>query len=280
LRWSGFVPRRADGRDSGSIQSVDRAVALLKAFTVDEPEIGVTELARRLRLHKSTVSRLLAALQRGGLVQQDGQSGKYRLGFHLVELAGRVLTQIDLRQIAQPHIQELALASQETVNLGVLYGDEVVNIDQIISPRPIKHMGWIGRRNPLHCTAGGRAVLAHLPPTEIDRLVAQPLARMTWRTCVDPVELRQELERIRARGYSISEEEFEEGLSAVAAPIRDFSGRVVAVVSISGPAFRLSAAKVIAYGGIVREGATKISRELGYQSDDRPDVAPMRAAAT
>jgi len=263
--------QRLPRRDSANIQSVDRAVALLKAFTIEEPEIGVTELGRRLGLHKSTVSRLLASLERGGLVQQDRQSGRYRLGFHLVELAGRVLTQIDLRQLAQPYLQDLARASGETVNLGVLNGNAVVNIDQIISPRPIKHMGWIGRRNPLHCTAGGRAALANLPPEEIERVLAEPLTPHTPKTCVEPEALRLELERTRARGYSISEEEFEEGLSAVAAPVRDFTGKVVAVVSISGPSFRLSASKMIAYGELVRHAAEGISRQLGYQP--RPAVS-------
>ena len=268
---AGSADGRPPRRDTASIQSVDRAVALLKAFTIEEPEIGVTELSRRLRLHKSTVSRLLSSLEQGGLVQQDQQSGKYRLGFRLVELAGRALTQIDLRKIAQPCLHELARASGETVNLGLLSGDAVVNIDQIISPRPIKHMGWLGRHNPLHCTAGGRAALANLPPAEVERILAQPLASFTYKSCVEPEALRQELARTRARGFSISEEEFEEGLSAVAAPVRDFTGRVVAVVSISGPSFRLSAAKMIAYGELVRQGAEEISCQLGYQSpESRP----------
>lgn len=262
----------AKRRDSSNIQSVDRAVALLKAFSVAEPEIGVTELGRRLRLHKSTVSRLLASLERGGLVQQDRQSGRYRLGLQLVELAGRVLTQIDLRQVAQPYLQDMARASGETVNLGVLHDNAVVNIDQIVSARPIKHMGWIGRRNPLHCTAGGRAVLAHLAPDEIERVLAGPLPAHTPRTRVDPSALRQELALTRTRGYAISEEEFEPGLSAVAAPVRDFTGKVVAVVSISGPSFRLTASQAPAFGELVREAASGISSQLGDHSASAVDA--------
>src|SRR5437867_6538180 len=130
----------------GSIQSVERAVAVLKLFGEHEPELGVTELARRLKLHKSTVSRLLSTLEAGGFVQQDPRSSRYRLGLQLATLAGLALTQYELRDIARPLLTELTTAADETVALAVLDGDVAVNIDQVLASNPVKHIGWIGRR--------------------------------------------------------------------------------------------------------------------------------------
>lgn len=263
------------GHRSGGIQSVERAVAVLKLFGESEPEWGVTDLARRLRLHKSTVSRLLSTLEAGGFLQQDPRTGRYRLGLQLATLAGLALTQYDLRDIARPLLAELAAQAGETVTLSVLDGDVAVNIDQVLGPHPVKHLGWIGRRLPLHCTAAGKPLLALMPEPDVQRILSQPLERFTTRTPTNPLLLRRELENIRSLGFAIAVEEYEVELYGVGAVIRDHRGDVVASITVSGPTFRLPATRLNELGASVRHTADRISARLGHRntSDARPGTA-------
>src|SRR5919199_1962207 len=270
---------------SGGIQSVERAVAALKLSGEAEPELGVTELARRLKLQKSPVSRLLSTLEAGGFVQQDPRSGRYRLGLQLAALAGLALTQYELRDVARPLLQELAVQSGETTTISVLDDDWAVNIDQVLAPNPVKHLGWIGRRLPLHCTAAGRPLLAHLPAPAIDRILSRPLERYTPRTITNPLLLRRELEQVRQVGYAIAQEEYEAELSAVGAVVRDHRGDPVASITISGPSYRLPAQRLQSLGDAVRTTADRISAQLGHGPArnavmaSRPPAAPSRAPA-
>jgi DNA-binding IclR family transcriptional regulator len=253
------------GHGSGGIQSVERAVAVLKLFGENEPELGVTEVARRLKLHKSTISRLLSTLEAGGFVQQDPRNGRYRLGLQLAALAGLALTQYDVRDLARPLLHELAVESGETTTISVLDGDWAVNIDQVLAPNPVKHLGWIGRRLPLHCTAAGRPLLAFQPAPVIDRILAQPLARYTPRTITNPMLLRRELDRTRQLGYTIAQEEYEAELSAVGAIIRDHRGDPAASITISGPSYRLPPQRLKTLADEIRLTADRISAQLGHR---------------
>jgi DNA-binding IclR family transcriptional regulator len=253
------------GQRSGSIQSVERAVAVLKLFGESEPELGVSELARRLKLHKSTVSRLLSTLEAGGFVQQDPRNGRYRLGLQLATLAGLALTQYELRDVARPMLQELATQTGETTTLSVLDGTEAVNIDQVLAPQPVKHLGWIGRRLPLHCTAAGKPILAHLSTTALDRYLSRPLLRFTARTVTNPLLIRRELERIRAHGFAVAREEYETELCAVGAAVRDHRGDVVASITVSGPTYRLAPERLLELGEDVNRAAGRISAYLGHR---------------
>jgi DNA-binding IclR family transcriptional regulator len=268
------------GPRSGSIQSVERAVAVLKLFGEAEPDLGVTELARRLKLHKSTVSRLLSTLEAGGFVQQDPRTGRYRLGLQLATLAGLALTQYDLREVARPLLTELAQSAGETTTLSVLDGDMAVNIDQVLAPHPVKHLGWIGRRLPVHCTAAGKPLLAHQPREALDRFLAQPLLRFTPRTITNPMLLRRELEAVRSQGYAIAEEEYEADLNAAGAAVRDHRGDVVASISISGPTFRLTSARFPELGAFVRHTAERISARLGHRQAGAAVMATARRVDT
>jgi DNA-binding IclR family transcriptional regulator len=250
---------------TSTLRSVDRAIAVLKAFGGEEPELGVTELSRRLKLPKSTVYRLLASLQREGVVDQDPETEKYRLGIELVRLAGLVLRQIDVRQVARSYLRSLAEASEETVNLTVLTGDgKVINIDGISSPRMVRNVGWIGREMLPHCISSGKALLAYLPQQRLERILAEGLPRFTEKTLTDPIVLREELKRVRQQGYAVAQEELEVGLSAVAAPIWNHEAKVVAAVSVSGPSFRLSSEKIPELAELTRQTANEISHQLGY----------------
>lgn len=250
-------------RSTGAIQSIERAVAILRSFTEAEPELRVTELARRLDLHKSTVSRILATLEYEGLVSQNPESGKYRLGLGLVSLAGVALGRLDVRGISQPYLSSLVEASQETVNVTVLDGDECVNIERAASPKPIRYVGWIGRRTPLHCTAAGKVLIAFLSQEDRCALLKEPLTGYTEGTTVDLQALEQSLSQVRQLGYAIVHEEFEEGFSAIAAPVTNHAGKVVAAISISGPTYRMGPEQIEAFVEPLLQTTHKISADMG-----------------
>jgi DNA-binding IclR family transcriptional regulator len=246
------------------LQSLQRAVSILRAFTEAEPELGVNEIARRLGLHKSTVSRIVNTLQHEGLVGQNPQTGKYRLGLGLVSLAGVALGRLDVRGVAQPFLGDLVEASQETVNVTVLDGDECVNIERIASPKPLRYVGWIGRRTPLHSTASGKVILAHMTPEERTALLSVPLQKYTPQTLVSLSALETSLNEICAHGYAIVHEEFEEGFSALAAPVYAHTGKLAGTIAISGPTFRFGPGKIENCIEPLLEVTQKISKELGY----------------
>ncbi len=252
----------SEQRDSG-IQSVRRAASLLRAFGSGASELGVSELGRRLNLHKSTVSRLLSTLESEGLLERAPGTEKYRLGPEISRLAGRVEHFGDVREVARPFLVELAEVTLETANLAVLDGDEVNNVDQVSGSHWVRVGNWVGRRTPLHCVANGKALLAFLPKPELERLTAGPLAAFTPLTVVQPSALRASLAQVRRQGYATALGEIEEGLNAIAAPISDASGAVVAAVSVSGPAYRVTPERVPALGQITREIAQRISQRLG-----------------
>jgi IclR family transcriptional regulator, acetate operon repressor len=257
--------QQTDERESGTlIQSVQRATRLLKAFDSGPAELGVMELSRRVDLHKSTVSRLLATLESEGLIERVPETDKYRLGFMLMRLAGQVTHFGDVREAARPMLVELTERSRETVHLAVLDGDDVVNIEQISGPHLVREGNWVGRRTPLNCVANGKALLAFQPEATIARVLAGPLPRYTERTIADPARLRRDLAQARERGYAQALGEIEEGLNAVAAPIRDAAGAVVAAVSVSGPAYRVTADRIPELGALVVGAAAKISARLGF----------------
>jgi len=254
----------SDQKSSTTIQTVERIASIMRCFTESESDLGVMQISRATGLHKSTTSRLLAALLQEGFVAKNPETGKYRLGLGLVNLAGAVLERQDLRQIAGPHIRSLADQTQETINISVMDGNENINIETIRSPKSIRFAGRLGRRTPLHCTSTGKVQLANINPAQRKKILDQPLVAYTNNTITDPIALRIILAEISDQGYAVSNEEFEEGLVAVAAPILDHSGDVIAALSISGPTYRMDAVTIQDYIGPLKEAAGNISRLLGY----------------
>ena len=245
------------------LQSVRRAIRALELIA-EAGDLGVTELGRRLGVHKATASRLVATLAERGLVERDPLTEKYRLGFGLIRLAGAAMAGLDLVRTAHPILEDLADRTRETVNLGVLSGDSVVYIDQVAGARSIVAVSWVGRRTPLHCTSNGKVLLAHMAERERDRLLARPLERATEHTVTDQEEIRGQLLEIERRGYATTMEELEEGLNAVAAPIRSVDGDVTAALSVSGPAFRMRPIDLPRIARLTIDAATAISRRLGH----------------
>jgi IclR family acetate operon transcriptional repressor len=257
----------AKQQDCATVQSVARAIEILKAFSWERPERGVNELARELGVHKSTVSRLMTTLECGGLLSRDPVTDRYRLGIDLIALAAQVVSHLDVREIARPLLRRLADDCQETVNLVVLDAGQVVDLEQFVPPaRRVKNIGWIGRRMPPHCTAAGKVLLATMPPEEVDRLLPAQLERFTPHTITDLRKLHLELAQSLEQGYAVVEEELEEGLNAVAAPVHDHLGGVPAAVSVAGPAYRVTPALFPRLAEELVETTRAVSRRLGYSS--------------
>jgi len=269
------VPKETSRRREG-VQAVKRAITILKTLGEEEMELGVSELARRSGLQKSTVHRLLQTLQREGLVEQNPETGKYRLGLEILRLAGTVLRELeDLQQVARPFLRALAEECGETVNLTILAGDGVINVDRIPSPHRVRNIGWIGRKMPLHCVSAGKVFLAYMPEEEVERFLNSKLPQLTKYTITDPAKLREELQRVRELGYGVGLEELEEGLNAVAAPIRDYRGKVVAAISVSGPSFRLTREKIPEVAELTKRAADEVSRHLGYVPEQERSLFPI-----
>jgi IclR family transcriptional regulator, acetate operon repressor len=257
--------------ERAGLQSVTRALRALELIA-DAGELGVSELGRRLGVHKATASRLAATLAERGLIERDPDTERYRLGFGLIRLAGAAMAGLDLVRTARPLMEDLADRTRETVNLGVLSGEDVIYVDQATGARSIVSVSWVGRRTPLHCTAAGKVLLAFAAPGEQGRLLSKPLSAETPRTIVDLPALLAQLEGVRTRGYAQTEEELEDGLNAVAAPVRQADGHTVAALSVSGPAFRVRSIDLPRLGRLTVDTAIATSRRLGFvgRLTDRP----------
>lgn len=244
--------------------AVERAFAILEALA-EAREMGLSELARALRLGKSSVYRLLNTLVSTGYVEKRPDSGRYRLTYRLSLLAGAASERSGLADAAAPVLRRLAAETAESANLGVLEGGVVVNLLRVEGPQPLRlHLALPGGVPP-HATGLGKVLLAALGPAELRaRLGSAPLARLTPRTIRDRRTLRAELERVGRLGYAVDDEECSLGLRCVAAPVRDRSGEVIAAVSIAAPAHRLPREHVPEVARTVTLAGRELSRRLGH----------------
>ena len=219
-----------------SVQSIRRAFGVLSALG-DGP-LGVTDVAERSGLPKSTAARMLATLVDEGAVEQVPGDTSYRLGPRLITLAGGFSLTRSLAAIARPTLSNLAEASGEAAGLGVPDGDLIHYIDQVDTVHPVLVRDWTGVRAPLHAVSSGQVLLAFRTPAAIERYLERPMERFTSNTLVDPDAVRDRLREVRRRGYSWAIEEFDAGISSIAAPIADASGEVIAAVHVHGPSYR------------------------------------------
>jgi DNA-binding IclR family transcriptional regulator len=254
----------AAGNHAGGVQSVDRAISVLEILA-QRGEAGVSEVAVEIDVHKSTAFRLLGALEARGLVEQAGERGKYRLGFGIVRLAGAVTGRSDIAHQAHPICERLADDLGETVNIAVLQEHYVVNIDQVRGPSAVTAHNWVGELNPLHATSSGKILLAQLGAKRRAELIAEAgLERLTPQTVTSKSRLEKSLAEAREHGYAVTLEEYEVGLNAIAAPIRSQTGEVVAALTASGPAYRLTEERINQLAPRLIAGAQEISHRLGY----------------
>jgi len=260
---------RGLGLVSGN-QAVRRAIAVLKAFSDETPDMGVTEVSRKVALHKSTVYRLLSAFEDEGLIARNPESGKYRLGPELIVLGEQVLRHTEVHRVALPFLRELAEKTGETIDLEVLSGGNVVTIEEIAGKHVVAATGAIGMPWAAHATSNGKVLLAHQSAEKQRQILSRTLRRFTTRTLTDAKAVARELQKVREQGYALSFGELEEHLVAIGMPIRGRSGDAVAAVSISGPDTRLAPDKLTSLLRLGLETCARISSRLGYHGPALP----------
>ena len=247
-------------------RTVNKAIAILQQFTVDEPHLGVSELSRRLGFTRSTVHRLLASLRQGGLIEQDPSTNKYRLGHAAVELGYTAIYSDPLLVTALPYLYFLSEQVGETVYLGERRGHEVAAVLHVLSPTSREQMQWYNRL-PLHASSTGKILLAHSEEIELAALLEQGLPRCTEHTITDPQALREHLHQVREQGFATDLEEYKLGANAIAVPVADREGTVVLSLAILGPAYTLTREKAMAS----LERLKAISREISIRVAEAKD---------
>jgi DNA-binding IclR family transcriptional regulator len=267
------APKKPRSGSRKPIQSVDRALTLLEILAAENGETSLQTLSRKAGLNASTAHRLLRALQSHGLVQQNAATRHYRLGLKLLELAWTVRSQLDLRQLARASLERLAVQSGETANLAIREGSAAVYIDQVASSHPIRAFTQVGARVPLHCTGVGKVLLAYMPDDEAAPFLDHKLVAYTPQTITDATQLQDEIARVRAQGWAPDGEEMQQEVRCIAAPVFDDQSRVVAAMSIAGPAQRMGVGRVQDLVPIVKQAACDVSLALGWPAS-HVDVIP------
>ncbi len=256
------------------MRSVDRALRVLNSLADARREMGVTEIARQVGIDPSSTYRILTTLAHHGYVGQNPQTTKYRLGMRLLSLGDVVSESLHLSELGRPILEHLVEVTGETANMLVCEGSEGVYIAGVSGTKSLRRVLCIGLRQPLHCSAAGKVVLAHLPRETVEQIVSERgLPAMTSRTITDPEVLHKHLAQIRENGFAIDDEEGEEGLRCIAAPVFEHNGEIAAGISISGPSMRLSLITLEHIAPTVIQGASKISKLLGWQARAEQDHA-------
>jgi DNA-binding IclR family transcriptional regulator len=260
------------------VQVLDRTIGVLQAVADSDTDLAAADIARQLRLHKSTVHRLLVVLESYRLIKK-GPDGAYGLGTRLIELGECAIARLKLAEYAEPHLRTLAELTGEGAHVTILNGTELLSIAHVEGRWALHSLTRTGQRTQIHCTAAGKAVLAFLSDEVCDDLLARlPLKRNTRRTIVKPSAIKMELMRVRELGFAVDDEEFEEGLRCVSAPIFDHRGHVVASLSMAAPVFRLRKERVPQVARLVVAAARGLSDDLGHQRrTDSKRAAAVRA---
>jgi len=249
-----------------TMKSAQRVLHILEAFSVDHPEYTAAELIEKLSFPQGSIYRFLRILLKNGFLEKNPRTNKFRLGIKMFELGSVVWREMELRKIALPSMEELSRKTGETVHLGVLDGNEVVSIEGMESGQSLRTSLPIGKRVSLHSTGIGKAILSFLSAQWIEKFVtSQRLPQYTSNTITTREHLLDEIEITRQRGYAVDNEENEPGIRCVAAPIRNFSGTVIASMSISGPSFRISKDRIPEFADLVMAICNDISHYLGYR---------------
>ena len=249
------------------IQAVSHALELLEQFHGEVDELGVTELSKRLKLHKNNVFRLLATLESHGYIEQNRVTENYRLGLKTLELGQTFIRQMGLLRQSKPILEALVKECNETTYVAILKDTSIVYLDAVETDMTVRVVSRVGSRLPAYCTAAGKIQIAHMSDEELENyLPTKELQRFTNNTITDRDELKKQLKTIVEQGYAIDNEEMDIGVTCVAAPIRDYTRRIIGAVSISGPSMRFSEERMRKeLIPIAIKASEEISAKLGFQ---------------
>jgi DNA-binding IclR family transcriptional regulator len=259
-------PTAKADRNGHCVRSVERALRILECFDDRHPEMGVSEIANAVGLHKATTHRIAATLVHYGYLEQSPDDQKYRLGLQLPHLGFQVVQRMNLRREALPQMKLVAQRLDETCDLCVFDRGEVFYVEVVRGKHALTIAASVGQRLPAHCTASGKLFLASLPVLELEGFLSRPLASFTQKTMTSREALLRELAITRRRGYGMDDEEMEAGVRAVSALIRNREGIGVAALSVPGPTGRLTMERVPEIAATLCKAADAVSRELGWRA--------------
>lgn len=249
-----------------NVQVLDRTLDILELLSAEKEGLGVTGIGNRLGLHKSTVHRLLNSLAERGYIEKNPVNGYYKIGLKLVELSSIYLSNVELKIEARPYLWELATRLNMTAHLAILDGIDAIYIEKVDIASSIRLYSQIGRRIPVYCSALGKSLLSGLNDIELSEAIAKcSFKNYTPFTIIDQSEIVQQIKQVRVQGWSIDNQEHDEGIRCIAAPIFDYRGKVIAALSISGSDTALPEARDQEIGDLLSLNALKISRRLGYK---------------
>jgi DNA-binding IclR family transcriptional regulator len=260
------------------VQSLGRAFGILETIARRTDGVNLVDLAREAKLHNSTAFHLVRTMVALGYVRQDPETKRYHVGRQLFALAAGAHDEANLVFVSGPILRELASRTGEACHIALRVGDDVVTVAKSEGSSVIRMAERVGAVRPAYCTAIGKALLASQADAQIDKYLARvTLRRYTANTIVERARLARELEAVRAAGYAVDNAEFNAEARCIAAPVRDFTGRVIAVVGISGPVWRVTSEAALGLARIVVDHADRLSRELGFNA--KPAAASAEATA-
>jgi IclR family transcriptional regulator, KDG regulon repressor len=260
------------------VQVLDRAINILEFIGKQtNGEAGLPELSAAMKLHKTTAHRIAHVLESRGLLRRGLDSNRYRLGLHLYDLGCQALDHVNIRDEARSLMTRVAFEVRETVHLALLDRAEVLYIERIEAQRSLTMGSKLGSRNPVYCTALGKSILAYSPETEVDQILAScRMEARTRNTITNVLNLKKQLESIRDRGYAIDDEEIEDGVRCIAAPILNAGNRAVAALSVSGPSSRITPDRFQPIGKTLLKAAQELSTRIGRQATASEPVKRKR----
>jgi DNA-binding IclR family transcriptional regulator len=246
------------------LQSVDNALRILELFSGNVQELGVSDVSRMLGLGRSTAHRLLSTLENRGFVEQNPNTGKYKLGIKIVNIGANLLGKLNLIKECRPYLEQVSNKTGETCHLALYSQGEITFVDKVQGKNPANMASTIGLKRPAHITATGKSILAYLPEKDFEKyLCSTELQQYTPATITVRGEFREHIQKIKEQGYSEDQQESEEGLVCMGAPIRDATGKVVAAMSVSGAVSRMDSRKEEMVR-VIKEAADQASRACGW----------------
>ena len=250
-----------------NVRAVERALQILECFDDQHPERGISEIAQAVDLHKATAYRIVTTLVNYGYLEWIAEGQKYRLGLELTNLGFKVIRRMDLRHEALPYMKELIQEWDETCDLSIFDQGRVFYIEVLRGNHALTISAAVGQRLPAHCTASGKLFLAYLTESDLDAILDQPLKKYTENTITSSNELRKQLDTIYSQGYAVDYEEYELGICAVAAPIFNRRGNVIAAIGGPSPTSRMTPERIIEIAEAYKKAAQAISHRMGYDQE-------------
>ncbi|MFJ8064455.1 IclR family transcriptional regulator [Psychrobacillus sp. NPDC096426] len=252
-------------QEGNQLSSVKNALRILRSFSMDEPEKRISDISTSLKLNKSTVSRTMSTLASEGFVIKDPETQKFRLGLSILSLSGIINSNLDIYQESIPVLNKLVEACGETAHISVLDQHEVIYLQKVECNHPVRFLTHVGKRNPAYCTSSGKVLLAFSNEEITEAIIANGLQRFTEHTITEPDALRTQLKQIKEQGHSYSYEELSEGVISIGTPIFDYTGKIVAALSVVGPKQRIHSGKIQSILHHTLRASTEVSSRLGYR---------------